>query len=250
MTESNAPTSTGAHGSSSDAMTREHDEVWALLPWYVNETLDPEETARVERHLAECEPCRRELVSQKRLRSAISDHSPADARMEKALARAKAALAAEAEAEAGPEREPVPALPPRMAARGGARSARQAQRASPQGWRLAGAAAVACLFVALTFAIGPRFLSPSAPDAPFVTVTDPSAGGTMVRIQTIPQVDRDALDALLSAKGLSVVDGPTGANVYTLRIDTDADLAAATRALEQSELVVLVVSGQQTPATD
>jgi anti-sigma factor RsiW len=39
----------------------EHAVADALLPWYVNGTLRGEELARVERHLAGCEICRREV---------------------------------------------------------------------------------------------------------------------------------------------------------------------------------------------
>lgn len=39
-----------------------HREIDELLPWYANGTLDADEHARVERHLAECDACRRELT--------------------------------------------------------------------------------------------------------------------------------------------------------------------------------------------
>lgn len=38
-----------------------HQEAWALLPWYCNDTLAAQEKARVELHLGGCLVCRREL---------------------------------------------------------------------------------------------------------------------------------------------------------------------------------------------
>lgn len=39
-----------------------HGAVDELLPWYANGTLEGDERARVERHLAECEACRTEIA--------------------------------------------------------------------------------------------------------------------------------------------------------------------------------------------
>lgn len=42
---------------SSDAARQEHDTIRLLLPWYLNRTLDHEESARVKSHIAQCEEC-------------------------------------------------------------------------------------------------------------------------------------------------------------------------------------------------
>ena len=39
-----------------------HQEVWELLPWYVNRTLDAQELAQVEQHLARCPACQEEVT--------------------------------------------------------------------------------------------------------------------------------------------------------------------------------------------
>ena len=41
-----------------------HDEVWSLLPWYANGSLEGPERDRVKAHLQVCLVCRRELASQ------------------------------------------------------------------------------------------------------------------------------------------------------------------------------------------
>jgi hypothetical protein len=48
-----------------------------LLPFFVNRTLEPEESAAFERHLAECDACRGELEVLKRLRAQIEEHGDA-----------------------------------------------------------------------------------------------------------------------------------------------------------------------------
>lgn len=41
--------------------THDHRRVWELIPWHVNDTLDPAERDRVEAHLAACPECRAEV---------------------------------------------------------------------------------------------------------------------------------------------------------------------------------------------
>ncbi len=40
---------------------QDHDNVWELLPWYVNEGLSPQEVTQVETHLKDCMACQSEL---------------------------------------------------------------------------------------------------------------------------------------------------------------------------------------------
>ena len=50
-----------------------HSAVDQLLPWYANGTLEGEERARVERHLAECEVCRQEMAFLREMGDAASE---------------------------------------------------------------------------------------------------------------------------------------------------------------------------------
>lgn len=49
-----------------------HRDVWMLLPWYVNGTLEGAECKLVQEHLKLCITCRREVAEQQRLAEAIS----------------------------------------------------------------------------------------------------------------------------------------------------------------------------------
>lgn len=50
-----------------------HDEVWLLLPWYINETLSEDEHRQVAEHLTVCIPCRSELEAQQAICKAVQD---------------------------------------------------------------------------------------------------------------------------------------------------------------------------------
>jgi hypothetical protein len=41
---------------------QQHQEVWELLPWYVNRTLEAQERAHVEQHLVRCSACQAEIT--------------------------------------------------------------------------------------------------------------------------------------------------------------------------------------------
>lgn len=70
----------------------EHEEVFALLPWYVNHTLEARETARVAAHLATCPECSRELRRCRGLAVAVQEAgqaapSPHPVKLSRLLAR-------------------------------------------------------------------------------------------------------------------------------------------------------------------
>ena len=48
-----------------------HDEVWQLLPWYLNGSLDDSEAVNVRTHLGECLVCAREVRRLRRLEQAV-----------------------------------------------------------------------------------------------------------------------------------------------------------------------------------
>ncbi len=48
-----------------------HEEMWELLPWYVNGSLDDDEKRLIERHAQVCITCRSELNEQRRVREDV-----------------------------------------------------------------------------------------------------------------------------------------------------------------------------------
>ena len=55
--------------------TAEHQEVSALLPWYVNDTLGERERVRVNAHIGECVACRDDLAVNQRIFDEITARS-------------------------------------------------------------------------------------------------------------------------------------------------------------------------------
>lgn len=51
----------------------DHDEVFSLLPWYVNGSLDQAESQRAEAHTKVCLRCRGELLAQQKIAQRIQD---------------------------------------------------------------------------------------------------------------------------------------------------------------------------------
>jgi anti-sigma factor RsiW len=52
---------------------RIHDEVQELLPWYITDTLAPDERRRVEDHVSACDLCRADLVRERLMSKGIAD---------------------------------------------------------------------------------------------------------------------------------------------------------------------------------
>jgi anti-sigma factor RsiW len=191
----------------------EHDAVRQLLPWHVNATLSSEETARVEAHLGACEECRQDLAGERELAREIA-LLPLD--VDEGWQ--EMALRMGLERSAGTTR-PMPL----------------ASRAGPVGWALGGA-----LAASLALAVGTVGLQKlSAPDRGFHTLGAAAAASTgQVVVLFRPDTSEQQLRTILAAQGARLVDGPTAAGAYVLRLD-GRNSAEAISALRQSRQVVL-----------
>ena len=211
-----------------------HAEVWNLLPWYVNGTLDEDERREVERHLPQCLICRTEVAEQGEIARCAAETDVLDSVMETSLAKMHERLAAE-----DAPSPPVSGAP----ARTGAWPARR----SPIGrrstlwdriWRavrlrpaaigvLGGVPAMA---IAALLVFGPA----ADPPAPFATLSDGevSVDGPMLRVKVDETADAAAFQALVDDNGLAVVDGPSPTGVYTLTL-ADGDPVRAEAAMER-----------------
>ena len=201
-----------------------HEQAQQLLPWYVNGTLEAEETAMVDAHLADCADCRADLAS------------------EQALARDVAALPIDVEHAwsmlsdridtAGPPRrlaEPVPFL----------------RRKVAMGWALGGPLAAAA---AVAFAVA---VVPGAPSPPGETYralgSAPTAQPGNALVMFRPDARDIDLRAALTKAGARVVDGPTASGAYIVRIAPErrTQAIAGLRATPQIELAEPIDPGSQ-----
>lgn len=164
-------------------MTLSHDDAWLDLPWYAAGTLPPDERIALERHLATCERCQRELDHQRRLVPAVRAIRP-----DTVVAHASWA---QIEGRIGTRFRPGPIE----------RVVRRLRVPVRLPLGLAGGVAATVAVVTL----GAWTLRPAS----YVTLTGPSlAVAEDLRIRAVPGAEAEAVRALLTAHGLVVLDGP------------------------------------------
>jgi anti-sigma factor RsiW len=198
----------------------EHHETQALLPWYVNGRLEAAELQAVEDHLADCAECRADLRVQRRLQAEIAQ---LPMNVENGWADMRRRLAAEA---------PDAALPTPQARPVG-QVAATPQRRGWLGWAVAAAAGLPLAILGSQSLIGGAAASYHALSAP------PQAalpGNVVVMFR--PDTREAELREALTANGARLVDGPTAAGGYVLRVP-DASRPAVLTALRARQDVVL-----------
>lgn len=180
----------------------EHQEVSALIPWYVNDTLADHERQRVDAHVGACAPCRDDLAVHKRIFEGI-DAQPALNYMPVAsLRRLQARLdAAQAQAVS-------PQLPPLEPVR------------STSPWRGWMAASIATMAVAIGLLAADKWVQFEAranqPNYRTVTSAAPRPRGEVIRAVFSPSITLVQLQSILDEAQLKIVSGPTEAGVYSL----------------------------------
>ncbi len=209
-----------------------HQRSQELLPWYVNDTLEPEEGSLVEQHLQGCPACREELDCLRALQSAyVSSDIPPDS--EAALDRLRARLDSEARAPAIARQHAAAGLPA-LLARG------------PMWMRLALAAQFGVIF-----ALGWEVVQTERTGFEYHTLasgsTPPRVAGSLVVVFD-PNATQRQVARILHHTGARVVDGPTAANGYVLAL-AHGGLQAALSELRAEPGVVLVepLEAQTTP---
>lgn len=81
---------------SASTTTDLHQQIQLLLPWYMNQSLQPEERQQVESHIRQCLLCRRELVSLRKLAEAVTELSDLEVAAETSFASLRSKLPARA----------------------------------------------------------------------------------------------------------------------------------------------------------
>ncbi len=192
----------------------EHDKVQQLLPWFVNGTLSNSEAGRVKAHLADCAECREALE------------------FDRKLARDVATLPLNVD-------DSWRAMEQRLADRRSDNVVRGRfgflSQSVPMRW-----AATASLAAAVAAAVVVTSLQPDAvPDQTYRALGSAasSAGGQVV-VLFKPDTTEQQMRVILAAQGARLVDGPTAAGAYVLRIDNGSP-EPAIRALRESSQVVL-----------
>jgi len=201
------------HLSNRDA--RVHEEVSALLSWYVNGTISELDRQRVDAHLPACADCSNDLARELYVyRSMTADtaveYMPA-ASLKRLLTRLDGIVApADGAADAGPKtmrrRHSIP-------------------------WMGLMAASIAVMAVAVSLLTADRWLyshpSGSQPNYYTVTTALPRPPGEVIRAVFSPTITLDELQGILDEAQLRIVSGPTEAGVYSLAAKSNRPVSSS-----------------------
>jgi anti-sigma factor RsiW len=179
----------------------EHQEVSALIPWYVNGTLADPERHRVNVHVGSCAVCRDDLALHKRLFEGIDAQPALDYMPMASLKRLQARLDA---AQAQTVSPPMSSLKP------GRSDTRRV-------WM---AASIAAMAVAIGLLAADRWVQfevrAKQPNYRTVTTSSPRPQGEVIRAVFSPNITLVELQTILDEAQLKIVSGPTEAGVYSL----------------------------------
>jgi hypothetical protein len=201
----------------------EHQEVSALIPWYVNDTLADPERQRVDAHLGGCAVCRDDLAVNKSIFEGIDAQPALDYMPVASLKRLQARLDV-AQAQAAPS-----AVAPLEPSR------------SDVSWRGWMAASIAAMAVAVGLLAADRWVQFEArakqPNYRTVTTSIPRPAGEVIRAVFSPSITLVELQTMLDEAQLKIVSGPTEAGVYSLASNSTLTVRSSLALLRQHSSV-------------
>ena len=205
--------------------TSVHEEIAALIPWYVNETLSDATRSKVEKHMRECAACREDLALEQRIRAGMSADGPLEFMPAASLNRLRSMLDGESVEAAGTVLHPA-VTPSR-----------------PWRWMTA-ASFAAAIVVAGALTVGHWRTPPSARAPAYHTVTDPvpRSGEEVVRAVFAPTLTLVELQALLDEAQLRIISGPTEAGVYSLAAKSNLPTSTSLALLRRHATVLFAES--------
>ena len=181
----------------------EHQEVSALIPWYVNSRLSESERLKVDAHLADCAACRTDVLLEQQVFEAIKGAPTVEYMPAASLKRLQSRLDALQSAAPAADAAPVVRI----------RSGRWPKRAVM-------AASVAVMAITISLLLADRWVQfraqQAAPNYHTVTSSPPRARDEVIRAVFAPTITLVELQAILDEAELRIVSGPTEAGVYSL----------------------------------
>jgi anti-sigma factor RsiW len=187
-----------------------HDEIWLLLPWYINGTLDELESKRVRQHLQRCPRCQREITAQVSLCERVHHATPGDVAIDPAFQKLMARIQKETATAARNASEPkAPGI------FGWWQRWSEPLFRQPVAWGLATA-----LLAVAGLPLLP-YRQPAAPVNTFHTSASPSSLAQFqlsdVRVVFSEPLAIAAIQGIVAPLNGRIVDGPSGPGVYTIR---------------------------------
>jgi Putative zinc-finger len=239
---------------------QEHRNISALLPWYVNDTIDERARQRVDLHLQQCANCREDLAREQRVFQSMNGQAAVEYMPAASLKRLQARL--DAMASTGSDTETVTAAGSTVmrdnlgashdpGASGDPPALGSVSR-RPTVWRSLMAASVAVMAVALGLLAADRWMEfrarSSAPNYYTVTTPTPRAPEVVIRAVFAPSITLIELQSLLDEAQLRIVSGPTEAGVYSLAANSHRPASSSLALLRAHTKVRFAESTQ--PGTD
>ncbi len=224
----------------SQVQGNEHGEVAELLPWYVNETLEADQVARVDAHLAGCAQCRDDLAACLQFEAAVLDGEgwePPPGQLE----RLKTRIAIEAPRGVG-EPEPTSWLSTVMAWLTGS-------TVSPR-WVLALQAAAMVVLAILVIQAPGSDRGSAEYDALTSTAVGEASGVDRIDLAFASDVSERDLRGVLSSVGGSIVSGPNALGVYRVEVTAGSMRAALGRLREDARVALATPASATRPRVD
>jgi hypothetical protein len=201
----------------------EHHEVSALIPWYVNDTLEDHQRDRVDSHAGTCALCRNDLGVHQRIFEGIGAQPALDYMPVASLKLLQARL--DAVQAQGDSTQLAPLEP----------------MSSGSPWRGWIAASIAAMAVAIGVLATDRWVQFEArgEQANYHTVTSaaPRPRGEVIRAVFSPTITLVQLQSLLDEAQLKIVSGPTEAGVYSLASNSTLTVRSSLALLRQHATV-------------
>jgi len=190
-----------------------HDQAEELLPWYATGQLDAADRALVEKHLASCARCQRQLAAERVLIHEFQSLTP---EIETGWAQLRGRIAAQ------------PRSRPRLGA------------ALAEFWELLKRPAVAALATAQVafVAIGATVLQWSSQPTYVALGSAPVAASANVIVMFRPEAREADLRGALATSGAALVGGPTEADAYLLHVPASARPAALEKLRKDSNVTL------------
>jgi len=207
---------------------RMHEEISALIPWYLNGSIGEDDRQRVDAHLTQCAQCREEMALERRVYVGMSVEPGVEYMPAASLKRLQSRLDGLTAAQPGETAVEAPRTPFLAAGR---RSVTWHRRAVT--WHGVMAASVAIMAVAVSLLAADRWMQSRAQDGPYRTVTasKPRVPGEVIRAVFVPTITLVELQAVLDEAGLRIVSGPTEEGVYSLAANSRRPVSASLASL-------------------
>jgi len=204
-----------------------HQDVWELLPWYVNGTLQARDTDLVSAHLSACTACHDEVARCRALAAAVRSTTdvawaPSAQRLERVLASIDAIEAAGARQRTWRERLGAPIELLRELFQGTPR---------PMRWALATQAALVVLLVGVATWQG--VFSSRAPYRTLADSDEARRAQTLIHVVFAEDITEREIRTLLGRARGKIIGGPSAIGVYTV------DVGASTPDRETPALQIL-----------